>query len=196
MGGGKLGHTVPANRLSAGLARIEVGLVAASAVAMAAIMVIVVVDVVMRYAFAAPLTWSYDVVGLYLAGAVFFLALSDTMQHHGHIALDIFAPMMPSRLRHALQSVGYAASFILVALIAWLEFLQAEDAFLADARIAAVIPWPTWIAHAVVTVGMAVLALRCGYRAVFHLASAIAGRDFVELPPPPVTGTGMDEGAE
>ncbi|WP_346915716.1 TRAP transporter small permease subunit [uncultured Roseibium sp.] len=187
MGGGTLTGGPAANGFSRWLARVETGLVALSTLAMAAIMCIVVVDVLMRYAFAAPLAWSYDLIGLYLVSAVFFLALPDTMHHHGHIALDVFAPMMPAKLRHTLQSLGYGVSSALIAAITWLEFQQAETAFLADQRIASVIPWPTWIAHAVLTVGMAVLFLRCGYRAVFHLASAITGRDLVEVPPPPIT---------
>jgi len=190
------GEQVPLNGLSASLARVETALIALSAAAMAAIMCIVVLDVVMRYAFAAPLVWSYDIIGLYLVGIVFFFALSDTMQHHGHIALDVFLPYMPVRLRHAAQSLGFAASTVLIVAITWLEFWQAEDAFVADDRIAGVVPFQTWVAHAVLAIGMGVLALRCLYRAVFHGASALAGRDLVELPPPPITANVSREHGE
>lgn len=190
------GDQRPLNALSAGLARVETLLVALSAVAMAGIMCIVVLDVLMRYAFAAPLVWSYDIIGLYLVGMVFFLALSDTMQHHGHIALDVFLPYIPLRLRHGAQALGFAASTLLIAAITWLEYGQAEKAFLADDRIAGVVPFQTWVAHAVLAVGMAVLVLRCLYRTVFHAASALAGRDLVELPPPPITANVSREHGE
>ncbi|MGR3372249.1 TRAP transporter small permease [Pseudooceanicola nanhaiensis] len=190
------GEQVPMNGLSAGLARIETALVAVSAAAMAAIMCIVVLDVVMRYAFAAPLVWSYDVIGLYLVGTVFFFALSDTMQHHGHIALDVFLPYIPHRLRHAAQSLGFAASTLLILAITWLEFREAQSAFLADDRIAAVIAFPTWVAHAVLTLGMGVLALRLLFRTIFHAASAVTGRVMVEVPPPPITANVSREHGE
>jgi TRAP-type C4-dicarboxylate transport system permease small subunit len=185
----------PLNQASALLARIETALVALSALAMAAIMCIVMLDVVMRYAFNAPLVWSYDIIGLYLVGMVFFFALSDTMQQHGHIALDIFVPFIPLRLRHAVQSAGFVASAALIAAITVLEYEQAAAAFLADDRIAGVVPFPTWVAHGVLTLGMGVLGLRCLYRAVFHAASALVGRDLVELPPPPISA-GAGEHAE
>lgn len=180
---------IPLNFASAWIARVETELSRLSAFAMAAIMLIVTLDVLLRYLVSAPLTWSYDLIGLYLVGAVFFFALSDTMQHHGHIALDVFVPLIPFRLRHVVQSVGYGMSTGLLAAITWLEFWQAEEAFTADDRIAGIIPFQTWVAHAVLTVGMAVLVLRCLYRTVLHMASAAANSEMVEIPPPPVTVT-------
>ncbi len=177
----------PINLPSALLARVENVLILLSAAAMFSIMCIVMLDVVLRYVFAAPLVWSFDLIGLYLVGAVFFFALSDTMQQHGHIALDVFTPLIPFRLRHIAQALGFGASAALLAAITWLEFWQAIDALIADDRIAGVVPFQTWVAHAVLALGMFVLVLRCLYRAIFHALSVISGRDSVELPPPPVT---------
>ena len=178
---------VPLNLPSAILAKIEKVLIILSAAAMAGIMCIVMADVVLRYVFHAPLVWSFDLIGLYLIGMVFFFALPDTMQQHGHIALDVFVPLIPFRLRHLAQALGFGASTMLLGAITWLELWQAQDALIADDRIAGVVAFPTWVAHAVLTVGMGVLVLRVAYRTVFHLVSAISGRDEVELPPPPVT---------
>lgn len=185
--GGVIEENQPANALSAFLAKVETCLISISAMAMAAIMLIVVLDVGMRYLLSAPLVWSYSLIGLYLVGAVFFLALSDTMHHHGHIALDVFVPFLPRSIRHLTQAVGYGAATVFVFVMAWLGFDQAHDSFLSDHRAAEVIPWPTWIAHGLLTVGMAVLCLRCGYRAIFHLLSVFSPMDLVELPPPPNT---------
>lgn len=196
MGGGQPGINRPVNRVSGALARIEAVFIAVSAVAMAAIMVIVAADVMLRYVFSSPFSWSYNIIGLYLLGAVFFLALSDTLQHHGHVALDLFVPLMPLRLQHFMQAFGYAVSAAFVAVIAWLAFTRAEDALLSDDRIAASVAFPTWIAYAILTAGTSLLVLRALYRAVFHAASAIAGRDLVELPPPPETGDTRGERAE
>lgn len=177
----------PVNGLSAVLAWIETALIAAAAAAMAAMMCIVVADVLMRYVFDSPLVWSYDLIGLYLVGAVFFLALPDTMQHHGHIALDVFQPMIPFRIKHVALALGFAASALLLGAITWLELLEAIDTFQADDRIAGIVPFPTWVSHAVLTAGMSILTLRCAFRALFHLMSGFVGTTMVELPPPPVT---------
>ena len=186
----------PIGPVSALIARVELVLVLVSVLAMAAIMFIVVADVFLRYAMSAPLGWSYDVIGLYLVGMVFFFALSDTMQNHGHIALDVFVPFLPRWLRHGTQGIGYAASTVLIALIAWLEVSKATEALAGGDRIAGVVPLPTWVAHAVLALGMTVLAVRCTYRALSHLASIFSANDLVETPPPPVTSGHAGEHGE
>lgn len=186
----------PMGRLSAVIAAAETVLVACAAAAMAAIMCIVMLDVVLRYLFAAPLGWSYDLIGLYLVGMVFFFALSDTMQHHGHIALDVFTPMIPRAFRHGAQALGFAVSAALIAAITWLEIWQTLDALEGDDRIAGVVPFQTWVAHGVLALGMAVLVLRLAHRAVFHAASIFSRHDLVELPPPPITSTHTGEHGE
>ena len=72
-------------------------------------MLIVVVDVAMRYALSMPLGWSYDVIGLYLMVAVFFLMLPDTLHNHGHVAIDLFQGTLPRRLRRSGHGFGTPA---------------------------------------------------------------------------------------
>lgn len=185
--GGVMEENRPVNALSALLARVETVLIGVSGAAMAAIMLIVVLDVCLRYVLSSPLSWSYSLIGLYMVGAVFFLALSDTMHHHGHIALDVFVPFLPRPVRHLAQAAGYGVSTLFIGAMTWLGYTQAVSAFLSDDRVAEAVAWPTWIAYALLTVGMGALCLRCGYRAVFHLASIFSARDLVELPAPPNT---------
>ena len=158
-----------------------------SSIALFAIMLIVVGDVAMRYLVGTPLSWSYSMIGLYLMVAVFFLALSDTLHNHGHIAIDIFQHRIPHMPRHLSLAIGYLLSTIVMALIGWQAWLRFKSAYLNDDRIAAVIPWPTWIAYFIVVVGCLLMTLRCAYRTIGHARSALGSRDLVELPPPPVT---------
>jgi TRAP-type C4-dicarboxylate transport system permease small subunit len=154
---------------------------------MFAVMITVILDVTMRYVFAAPLAWSYDLISLYLMVAVFFLALGDTLHHHGHIAIDLLQPHMPVRLRHLGETIGYALTTVLVAMIAWEAWERMATAFTNSEVTPTVIQWPTWPAYLFVVVGSLSLMLRAAYRTVGHLASAIAGHALVELPPPPET---------
>ncbi|MFV0473260.1 MAG: TRAP transporter small permease [Pikeienuella sp.] len=170
----------PVSRL---LGAFETALIAISGAAMALIMVIVSIDVAMRYAFNAPLGWSYGLIGLYLVVAVFFLALSDTMRAHGHIALDVARPILPRAVRHFGLFVGYGLSAPFIGLIGWLGWEQMLSAWIGDDRIAATIPWPTWPAYALVSLGSAALALRLLWRALGHGASLVTGRELADEPP-------------
>ncbi|MET4000101.1 TRAP transporter small permease [Marinobacterium sp. MBR-109] len=175
----------PANAPSAVLARAEQILMAGAGLAMIVIMGIVVLDVVMRYVFSSPLSWPYTLIGHYLMAALFFLALSDTMQHHGHIALDVFLPILPRRLRNMMQASGFGISSSLVAFIAYLGIEQAILAWSRDERFADSLALPSWVPYALLSVGMGLLSIRCAYRAVYFFASIFSQRDLVELPPSP-----------
>lgn len=186
-------HALP--RLSRLLSSVEWVLSTLAAVAMFAVMIVVIFDVTMRYVFAAPLAWSYDIISLYLMVAVFFLALGDTLHHHGHIAIDLLQPHMPVRLRHIGETIGYVLTTVLVAMIAWEGWERTATAFANSEVTPTVIQWPTWPAYALVVIGSLSLALRAAYRTIGHLASAIAGHALVELPPPPETELSIGETA-
>lgn len=178
----------PGTRRNRALVWMDLGLMTVAAAAMAVIMVVVTLDATLRYTLSAPLMWSYDLIGLYLMVTVFFLALPDTLNHHGHIAVDLFQSMIPFRLRHLFLGVGYALSTWVMVLIAWGAGTRFLMAFTRNERIAALIPWPTWIAYLLVVVGSTALVLRCLVRVYGHFASSATGRELVDMPPPPETG--------
>lgn len=184
-----LGPTEAKNEtgLSAILARAETVLVFLSGVALAVIMVVVVADVTMRYAIQRPLSWSYDLIGTYLMVCVFFFALSDTLHHHGHIAIDIFTPKLPRRFVHVSLAVGYALSAVLLAMIVVQAWHRTSAAWNANNLISATVPWPTWPSYFMVVVGAALITLRAALRSFTHAASFVTGRELADLPPPPLT---------
>lgn len=173
-------QTDPVSRV---IGAVETVLVAVSGIAMVAIMFIVAADVAMRYLFNEPFSWSYGLIGIYLVVAVFFLALSDTMRAHGHIALDVAQPLLPRIVRHLGLFIGYGLSAPFTGLIGWLGLQQATAAWIGDDRIAAIVPWPTWPAYAFVAIGSAALTARLVWRALGHLASILTGRELADEPP-------------
>lgn len=154
-----------------------------SALAMMAIMLIVVLDVGGRYLLSMPLSWSYDLIGLYLMVAVFFLALPDALTHHSHIAVDVFQPLLPERLRHLSLAAGYAASVVVMALIGWGAWLRFASAWTRDDRIAAAVALPTWVPYAMVVIGAAAMTLRCAARVLGHGQALLTGKAPAGLEP-------------
>lgn len=155
-----------------------------SALAMIAVMLVVVADVVARYFFSHPLIFAYDLISMYLVVLVFFFALPGTLHLHGHIAIDFFQPFMPARLRFAGEATGYAAGTVVLALIAWKLGERAWFAYVNGDVTATTIPWPIWLSEAPASIGSALIAVRCAYRCVGHVLSMIAGEAVVEIPPP------------
>lgn len=180
--------STPSTGLGRALVWMDLSLMAVAAIAMGAIMLVVTLDATLRYTISAPLIWSYDLIGRYLMVAMFFLALPDTLNHHGHIAVDLFQSLIPFRLRHFFLGIGYALSTWVVALIAWGAGGRFYTAFIRDERIEALIPWPTWIAYFLVVLGSTALVIRCLVRVYGHFASAFTGRLLVDMPPPHEAG--------
>ena len=79
--------------------------------ALPALMLIVTLDVVLRYVFNAPLPWGRDVNGLLLLITI-FSALPHTWDRGYHIRMEVFYDRLPGRARN-LADVATAAAGIL-----------------------------------------------------------------------------------
>lgn len=136
-----------------------------------AVMLIVGTDVAMRYAFNAPFSWSYDLIGIYLVPLSFFFALSATFRQNHHISVDILYlrfPQLMQRLARLLVALlfGPFAFWII-----WLAVRDAHARYVGGDAISGTILWPTWIPSAIVAVGFLALMLRLALDAVAVLAA-------------------------
>jgi TRAP-type C4-dicarboxylate transport system permease small subunit len=142
----------------------------------AAIMLIVVLDVVMRYLFNAPLSWSYDIISMYLMLAGFYLALSQTLRRGHHVAVDLLyqhfaikTKLLWRLLGWTLAAVFFAMVFVLTAKGAWSKFESGDV-------VAGSIPWPTWVASALAALGSMLIALRLLLDLAYVVAALATGR--------------------
>lgn len=142
------------------LARLEDWGVAIADAVLGLMMMIVVIDVTMRYAFNSPLRWSYDLLSLFLIPAVFFFSLAQTHRRGEHIAVDFFANLMSPWLRKLVLRTGLvfaAGSAILLTYVLGEEALHSisvqETAF-------GYYVWPIWIPKVIAALGVLVLTLR------------------------------------
>ncbi|MEX0408629.1 TRAP transporter small permease subunit [Aquibium sp. LZ166] len=136
-----------------------------------AIMVVVALDVVMRYAFHAPLGWVYDLVSNYLMVGAFFLAVSETFRRGGHVAVDLFRNMLRPRVRRWIDA-GSALMVLPVLLAMVVTGWQSTARSLArDEAIPGVIAWPMWASYVFVPLGVGLLLLRVA----LHLADLLWG---------------------
>jgi len=146
---------------------------AAASTCLFAIMVIVVVDVALRYVFNSPLGWSYDLISLYLMVVLFFLALSVTQRDDHHVRVDIVFSHVSPRVRHSMELVGYLLTIVVLVGIVYQGSLKFWISWQNNDVVAGAVPWPTWLAAVFVPLGVGLLVLRLVF-SVFSLALAIA----------------------
>ena len=166
------------------LAAIERVLGLLAGVIMLAVMVLVSIDVAMRYLFNAPLGWAYDLISLYLVAAIFFLALSDAYAHGAHVSVDILLTRASPRWRRWSEMLTALVGIVLFSLIGWAGFGRSLVNLANDDRMSGLIAWPMFPAAALVPLGSAVLVLRLIQRLLGHLASLVSGRDIIPAPIP------------
>jgi len=157
---------------------VEKAFVCITGAGLLAIMLVIVVDVVMRYFFSAPLSWSYDLIGMYLVTLVFFLALADTFRRGGHIRVDLFEKLRKTRFFAVAEIFGLCASLLFFALILDQAVTTALEAFLAGDVLDGAIPWPTWPPYLFAALGVALLILRVALNLTRRFVALSAGQAY------------------
>lgn len=142
------------------VARLEHAASTGAAAALFAIMLIVFADVALRYLFNAPLSWSYDLISIYLMGVAFFLALSETLRRNHHVAVDILYLRLSLRMRRVWKLLGWSLSCVLFTVILVLAVRTSWSRWAADNVVAGAIPWPMWVPAAIAALGLALLLAR------------------------------------
>nr|WP_247893295.1 TRAP transporter small permease [Azospirillum endophyticum] len=137
------------------------------------IMVIVTADVLMRYIFTSPLSWSYDMIGMYLMPGLFFLIMSKAYISGSHVNVDVISARFPRRLHDFSEILIASIGTLAFALIAIAGAERGWDGFLADEVLAGSIPWPTWPAPLLVALGSSLIAARFLLSGIAH-AQALA----------------------
>ncbi|PSK89659.1 TRAP-type mannitol/chloroaromatic compound transport system permease small subunit [Murinocardiopsis flavida] len=159
------------SRAERAITGIENALATLAALALGAMLLVMVAEVVMRYILSAPLGWTVGFVQDYLMVAVFFLGLSYSYRTGAHVTIDFVYRRQGPRGRLAMALIGDVLSFALFALV-----FAAGVATTAHAWTLGEIPapgggalsWPVWTSHVFVPLGCGVLLLRLAATIAAH----------------------------
>ena len=169
--------------LSGALRAIEQACVLVAVIAMLATLLLVVADVFMRYALNRPFSFTYDLIGLYLLGVVFFFTISNALREHEHVCVDILLQRFPLSGRRLSGLVTSVTGLAVFCLIGWLGFERTLENYQQGDVMAGAIPWPSWLSVLPVPIGCGVLSLRLALQLIGNLCSLATGRDLYPLPP-------------
>lgn len=153
--GGKL-HAL----LDRSLCRIEdLAAVLAGAIMLIA-MALVSLDALLRYLFAAPLSFQYYLTEKYLMVGMIALPLSWGFRTGGYIRIEGLVQVLPRGLRVAILRAGLLLSAAYVAVLAWLGGAHFLSAVRKDEVVIGVIDWPVSWSWIWIPAGCGLLALR------------------------------------
>ena len=87
------------------ISRINSAFVAISGLLAAFIMIVILQDIVRRYLLNDPSTWVLDLCSFMLV-YIFFLALAPTLEAGGHVSVNLFNKVLPTRLQGTIFFIG------------------------------------------------------------------------------------------
>ncbi|MEO8506995.1 MAG: TRAP transporter small permease [Betaproteobacteria bacterium] len=157
-------------RLATGIER---GMSGISALTIFLIMVLVVADVAMRYAFNNPIKWSYPVISRYLMLYVFFFAVADTLRRNQHVIVGFLVGAMGIRGRSLVELVAYLPSILIFALVLGLGIGLVWSQFVHNDVVMDSLGWPSWIATLALPIGIGMLLVRIVLRVTALAARAV-----------------------
>ena len=125
----------------------------AAMLALVAMMLVVVADVFMRYAFNAPIRGSYDIVEVCLVVFVFF-GVPSVIAQRQEIVIDLIDGLAPRKFVRLLSSVAAIFTAAVLIFIFWSMLRPATDAYrYGDTKLE--LNLPVWIIWAIALTGFA-----------------------------------------
>ena len=106
-----------------GINRISISFGIAMSFLVGIVALLITIEVVRRYAFDSPTTWSLEMVGL-LTGATFTLTAAYTLYQKGHVSVDILYSRLGPRKRAIIEMVSLVlfATFVITLLVSGWDF--------------------------------------------------------------------------
>jgi len=137
----------------------------------AAVIALMLFEVVARYGFRSPTLWSTETVAM-LNGAGFLFGAGLALRQGAHVGIDVFARHLPPRLRATI--LGLFLLLALLPLLLWLAQVAGARALVAftSGEVDDVSPWrrPVWPFHAMMAAGLLCFALSVAAGAVRTLS--------------------------
>ena len=128
-------------------------------------------DVVMRYFFNAPTTWSFEI-NRYMLIMVVFFGSGWTLASGGHVAVDIATEKLSEKHQNVLIAISHLVSAVYV-LIFFIESVAFTlDAWENNVVSTEYLAWPLWPIRFFLVVGSGLLFLEC----IFKVLRALTGQ--------------------
>ena len=130
-----------------------------SAMAVATMMTITVLEVLARALFQKSVPGSYEYVSLMFVYLI-YLGLGFSQRRDAHITVGILYDNVPRSARKAIQSIYLIVAFLFFAVLTWTSAVSAWSAYAMGDTVLGIIEVKTWWARAGIPVGLALFSLR------------------------------------
>lgn len=126
---------------------------------LAAVVAILVYEIVARFGFNRPTGWSDEMVA-YLMPAIVFLGAGYTLLRGGHIRIDSVYVLLPASMRRWCRVVNESVGLAALVLVTWYAGFMVQRVHRSElVASAGTLTFPEYVFRLVVPVGLAIMAL-------------------------------------
>lgn len=146
-----------------------------SACILASLTLLVVYEVVVRYFFNAPTSWSMEVTQ-YMFCAITMLSGGYCLLRDAHVRVDLYYPRMSPKTQALVEIVTYPLTMFLCTILIWQggdEFWKVLSNMAHSDSIAALPLWPVWL---MIPLGGLLLLLQVLVRYIKNIQILIGGK--------------------
>ena len=151
------------------LARVEHYLTYAATALIIFVMLFVCAEVVMRYAFNAPIPGHLEGSELFVPIIVFF-AISYTQSQHGHVGMTLVVDALPPVMQRYVEITTLLLSVLTCAVLSYFSSKYAYNEWLIEDVTMTPPYWKLWPSAAAIPLGYMMIAIRL-YLQALHLIS-------------------------
>lgn len=148
------------------LATVEGVFIRAAEVALAVTAVVIVMDVIARYAFNSPLAWADELVERYLLVIAIYFALAHGEVTGAHVRITILTRLFAPELRRWIRVVTLVLSAIFFVGMTIFSGNQALGSWQMMETDTGLIPWPLYLAYTIVPLGTTLMTFRLLHEAL------------------------------
>ncbi|MGM0783795.1 MAG: TRAP transporter small permease subunit [Pseudomonadota bacterium] len=116
-------------------------------------------DAIMRYAFAAPTSWSLEI-NSFLLVYLAVIGAAEAQRHDAHIRITFFKDRLSPRLRGAIDLTTGLLGVVFCAILVWRGGIMALQAFEFGERVSSSLGTPMVYPYALLPIGFAALGLQ------------------------------------
>jgi TRAP-type C4-dicarboxylate transport system permease small subunit len=127
--------------------------------AVAAMVLTICYDVIMRYVFNAPTHWSLEV-NTFLVIFITLIPAGEVLRGEGHLRIEFFISKVGPRTRDVVRRLGAALGILFCALMTRNGIIMAVSAFEYDQRMSTPLGTPMGVPYLFIPIGFGVLGLQ------------------------------------
>lgn len=131
----------------------------ASALAVATMMTLTVLEVAARALFSASLPGAYEYVSLMFVYLI-YLGLGYSQRQDAHITVGILYDHLPRSVKKAVEGIYLLSAFLFFSILTWTSAESAWSNYVLGDTILGIIEVKTWWARAGIPIGLALFSLR------------------------------------